>query len=132
MSGSSIIQERRVDGVVVLSMERGLKGEGEMVLREKIDALVAAGQRDILIDMARMPFVDSTELGRLIRSHISVRQAGGRVRLCNLAERAVTLMQMTGLDSVLEIYNTEAEALRNIRQQREDQSGNSTPKADEQ
>ena len=31
-SGSSIIKERIVDGVVILSLERGLKGLGEAAL----------------------------------------------------------------------------------------------------
>ena len=44
-----------------------------------------------------------------------MRQAGGRVRLCNLSEKVRTLMKMTRLDTVLDLYATEEEALASIR-----------------
>src|SRR5213594_405241 len=114
-SSSSIIKERNVDGVVILSLERGLKGMGEATLKERLDELVLAGHMQILIDLGGLPYIDSTELGRLIRCHLSVRQAGGRVRLCNLSEKVRMLMKMTRLDTVLELYGSEEEALEGIR-----------------
>ncbi len=119
MSAPSILSEHSRDGTVVLVVRRGLKGEGEAILRDRIDELVRDGHRDILIDLAQMQFIDSSELGRLIRSHIAVRQAGGRVRLCNLVPRVAQLMRMTKLDTVLEIYDTVDDALAEIVRHRE-------------
>jgi anti-anti-sigma factor len=116
LPGTSIINERNVDGVVILAVQRNLKGEGEASLRVRIDELMRSGQRQILIDLKSLPNMDSTELGRLIRCHLAVRQAGGRVRLCNLSEKVRTLMKLTRLDTVLDLYNTEEEALVQIRQ----------------
>ncbi len=112
---SPAVLERIVDGVIILSVEKELKGEGEAALRERLDALVRQGHLQILINLRDVPHVDSTELGRIIRSHISVRQAGGRVRLCNLTDRVMTLMKMTRLDTVLDIYGTEEDALAAFR-----------------
>jgi anti-sigma B factor antagonist len=112
---TSIIGERNVDGVVILSVQRNLKGEVETSLRERIDELMRNGERQILIDLKTLPNLDSTELGRLIRCHLAVRQAGGRVRLCNLSEKVRTLMKLTRLDTVLDLYDTEEEALVQIR-----------------
>jgi stage II sporulation protein AA (anti-sigma F factor antagonist) len=119
-STPSTISQREVDGVAILAPQRGLKGEAEWALRERLNALVARGKLEILIDMKAMPYADSSELGRLIRSHISVRQAGGRVRLCHLSPRVATLMHLTKLDTVLDIYDTEEEALSSIRLCREE------------
>src|SRR5438093_13663288 len=101
-SGSSIIKERIVDGVVILSLERGLKGLGEAALKERLDELVRVGHTQILIDLGGLPNVPSTELGRLIRCHLSVRQAGGRVRLCNLSEKVRMYMKLNLPDTVPE------------------------------
>lgn len=109
------IRQRRVGNVVVLSIEHTLKGEGEASLKVLLDRLVLEGQLQIIVDLEKVPYIDSTELGRLIRCHISVRQAGGRVRLCNLSEKAMSVMRLTRLDSVLDIYPTEAQALAEIR-----------------
>jgi anti-sigma B factor antagonist len=105
------VREREVNGVIVLSVEKELKGEGESALRERLDGLVREGQLQILIDLRDVPYMDSTELGRLIRAHLSVRRAGGRVRLCNLSDKVMTVMKLTRLDTVLEIFGTEEEGL---------------------
>jgi len=107
----SVIREKNVDGVIVLSVERALKGTGEISLRERIDDLVRDGRRQILIDLRNVPDMDSTELGRLIRAHLSVRQAGGRVRVCNASQRILSLLKITHLDTVLDLYSTEEQAL---------------------
>ena len=105
------IREKEVAGVIVLAVDGALKGTREISLRERIDELVLEGRLQILIDMRDVPFVDSSELGRLIRAHLSVRKAGGRVRLCNVPERVLTLLKITHLDTVLDLYSTEEEAL---------------------
>ncbi len=105
------ICEKEVNGVIVLSVNHALKGTGEISLKERIDALVAEGRLQILIDMQGVPYVDSSELGRLIRAHLSVRKAGGRVRLCNVSDRVLSLLKITRLDTVLDLYSSEEEAL---------------------
>jgi len=123
MPPPSILSEHTRHGTVILSIQRALKGEGETFLRQRIDDLSRSGHRDILIDMEHVPFVDSSELGRLIRSHLSVRQAGGRVRLCNLAPRVAALMKLTKLDTVLDIYESVDEALAEILRNRGQKAG---------
>jgi anti-anti-sigma factor len=115
---AAVLHERIVDGVLIVYLERGLKGQGEATLKERLDSLVREGHREVLINLKNLPYVDSTELGRLIRAHISVRQSGGRVRLCNLSEKVKTLMKLTRLETVLDIYETEEEALAGILRKR--------------
>ena len=110
-----VVTERLVDDVVVLAFSRGLKGEGEEALKRRLDDLVRRGQLRVLIDLREVPYLDSSDLGRLIRCHISIRQSGGRVRLCHLSERVRTLMKLTRLDSVMDLYETEEEALASLR-----------------
>jgi anti-sigma B factor antagonist len=108
------LKERKVDGVTILTVEHGLKGEMESILKERIDQLVQEGSLQIVVDLKHVPYVDSRDIGRLIRSHLSVRQAGGRVRLCNLSGKVLDVLRMTRLDTVLDLYKSEAEALAAI------------------
>jgi anti-sigma B factor antagonist len=108
------LEERDVNGITILTVGRVLKGTLESLLKERIDQLVGEGRLQIVIDLKHVPYVDSSEIGRLIRAHLSVRQAGGRVRLCNLAEKVSAVLRMTRLDTVLELYQTEDEALASI------------------
>jgi len=109
-----MIHERKSGEIVILSIDRTIKGECESALKDRLDALVRDGHLDILVDLKSCPHLDSTELGRLIRCHLSVRKAGGRVRLCNLSPRIKILMEITRLDTVLDLFGTEEEALAAI------------------
>jgi anti-sigma B factor antagonist len=111
-------EERDVNGVTILTVGRVLKGTHESLLKERIDELVKEGRVQIVIDLKHVPYVDSSEIGRLIRAHLSVRQAGGRVRLCNLAEKVSAALRLARLDTVLDLYRTEEEALASIQQNR--------------
>jgi anti-sigma B factor antagonist len=111
MAGSLQWQEERIGQVVVIALERSLKGGVEAALKERIDTLVRQGSLQIVIDLRYVPYVDSTELGRLMRCHLSVRKAGGRVRLCNLSERMRLLLRMTHLDTVFDLYDSREGAL---------------------
>ena len=108
------VREREVNGVIVLSVVRELKGAVEATLRQRIDHHVSKGFKKILIDLDGLPYMDSTDLGRLIRCHLSVRQAGGRVRICNISEKVWEILKLTRLDTVLDLYHTEEEALASI------------------
>jgi anti-anti-sigma factor len=118
MPGSVRWREQEVEGVIVISLDQGLKGGVEAALKEHIDDLVRQGHLQILIDLQRLPYVDSTELGRLIRCHLAVRQAGGRVRLCALSAKMMTVMRVSRLDTVLDLYASVDDALAAIRGER--------------
>jgi anti-sigma B factor antagonist len=109
-----VFQERTVGNVRVISLAGSLKGECEVALKGRLDELARQGHKDIVVDMAACPHSDSTELGRLVRCHLAVRQAGGRVRLCRVSPRVRRLLEMTRLDTVLDLFVTEAEALAAI------------------
>lgn len=107
-------QERNIEGVTVLTVERGLRGALATVLKDRIDELVGEGRLYIVVNLKQVPQIDSRDIGRIIRAHLSVRQAGGRVRLCHLSERVLSVLKMTHLDTVLEIHDTEREAIEGL------------------
>jgi len=111
----SVVEERQVDGVAILVIERELMEPGECPLRDRIDALVDRDCLHILVDLRLVPDLDSSDIGRLIRAHHSVRRAGGRVRLYNVGSRVATLLEMTRLNTVFDIHPTEDAALAAVR-----------------
>ena len=114
---SDHLQERKIDGITILTLKSGLKGAVEARLKERIDELVQEGCLQIVVDLKHVPYIYSSEIGRLIRSHLSARQAGGRVRLCNLSDKVLGVLKMSRLDTVLDLYANEDEALASIRQE---------------
>jgi anti-anti-sigma factor len=115
---SDVYSERTEAGVTILTVERELRGTLESHLKDRIDRLVSEGCLHIVIDLKKIAYMDSSDIGRIIRAHLSARRAGARVRLCNLSERVMSVMKISRLDTVLEIYDDETDAMAVILRKR--------------
>jgi anti-sigma B factor antagonist len=81
-----------------------LAGECDMAGRDELtSALLAAVQRAtvVLVDMARLMFIDSSGLHGLISAHHAALEAGGRVYVVNAAGAVARLLDLTGVGELL-------------------------------
>jgi anti-sigma B factor antagonist len=107
------ITNREVDGVTVLALDgRIVLGEETTALRENVKGLLAAGNKNLILDLKNVTTIDSSGLGTLVASHSSAKSVGASVRLCNLGSRLNELLQITKLYTVFEVSGTEEEAVR--------------------
>jgi anti-sigma B factor antagonist len=79
-------------------------------LRERLIEMVASGDKNIVVDLARVEFLDSTGLGVLVGAHRRLRATGGSLRLVCPHERLLKIFRITGLDSVFEIHSSVEDA----------------------
>ena len=109
------IQQREREGIVLLDLRgRITVGPGASSLREVIDSLAAEGQRNIVLNMEKVEYIDSTGLGALVVCHTSTRKSGGAIKLVNLTERNIELLVMTKLATVFEIFTDEQDAVNSF------------------
>jgi anti-sigma B factor antagonist len=83
-------------------------------LRDSIREALASDQKNILLNLAEVSYIDSSGLGQLIGSYATVTNRGGQMKLLNLQKRVNDLMQITKLLTVFETYTNEEEALRSF------------------
>jgi anti-sigma B factor antagonist len=113
---SMVLNARRLDDVVILDLSgRITMGEGTLVLRERIQKLLQAGDLKFLLNLADVDYIDSSGLGELVSSFTAVRNSGGLLKLLNLTKRVQDLLQITKLLTVFEVFNNEAEALKSMK-----------------
>jgi len=106
------MSQREVDGVTVVALDgRIVLGEENNALREKVKGLVAEGKKKIVLNVNNITFIDSAGLGTLVTSHHAAKKEGASVRLCHLNNKFQQLLQITKLQTLLYISNTEAEAV---------------------
>jgi anti-sigma B factor antagonist len=79
-------------------------------LRECITGLVDEGHRDLVVDLEKVEFMDSTGLGVLVGGLKKVRSHDGSMRLICTQERLLKIFRITGLGKVFAIHSTQAEA----------------------
>jgi anti-sigma B factor antagonist len=109
------IEERVVGGVTILDLTGKMTlGEGDELLREKIASLVNAGQKNLLLNLEGVPYIDSAGLGEMVRSYTTVSRQGGKLKLLNLTKRIEDLLSITKLLTVFDTFDSEAEAIQSF------------------
>lgn len=110
------IQERVLENVVVVDLNGKLTiGEGDALLREKIDSLIQQGHTNLLLNLGEVPYVDSAGLGEIVRTFTTVKHQGGTLKLINLTKRIKDLLTITKLLTVFDTYDSEAEAVGSFK-----------------
>ena len=107
---------REVGNVTVIDMDgRITLGEGSALLRDLIHQNLAKGQRNILLNLAGITYIDSSGLGELVSGYRLIKSEGGEVKLLNLNKKVTDLLQITKLYTVFDIHNQEDQALASFK-----------------
>ena len=107
------IEERVVGEVTILDLKGKITlGEGDEVLKDKINSLILQNRKRILLNLADVPYIDSAGLGEIVRTYTTVSRQGGQLKLVNLTKRITDLLSITKLLTVFETFDTEPEALK--------------------
>jgi len=92
-----------------------LEGEVDVytapVLRQAIMDQVEGGVKHLLINLARVEYLDSTGLGILIGGVKRLKEQGGSLRLVGPSARIQRIFEITGLNKIFDVYASEQEAL---------------------
>jgi anti-sigma B factor antagonist len=111
------IEQRSVGDVTVLDLKgRVTLGEGDELLKDKVNSLLNQGQKKLVLNLADVPYVDSAGLGEIVRTYTTVSRQGGSLKLLNLTKRITDLLSITKLLTVFETFDSENEAVRSFSQ----------------
>ena len=110
------IEERKVGDVVVLDLKGKITlGEGDEMLKDKVNSLVNQGHKKVILNLADVPYIDSAGLGEIVRTYTTVSRQGGKLKLLNLTKRIQDLLAITKLLTVFDTYDSEAEAIKSYK-----------------
>ena len=110
-----LIVERTVGNITILDVSGPLaEGDGDEVFRDAVNALVERGRTRVLLNLAEVPFLDSTGLGVLASKHVTLRRRDGQLKICNISARIRRVLETTKLLHVFEVFDSEAEAVRSF------------------
>jgi anti-sigma B factor antagonist len=107
------LAEREINGISIIDVsdERIGPAENPQVLREKVEALLLRGQSRILFNVANVQHMDSTCLGEIVQTYKITTSNGATLKLAQVGPGLRNLLHTTALDKVLELYDTESEAI---------------------
>lgn len=79
--------------------------------RIELQHAITEDSPNTVINLSQVSFIDSSGLTSLVAGMRDAEKVGGSFRLCNVHSEAKLVFEVTMMDSVFEIYETEAEAL---------------------
>jgi anti-sigma B factor antagonist len=92
-----------------------MRGNFDMASSEPFDkqitTLIASGETRILLDFSNVSFIASTGLRMLLKTAQRVKDEGGLLYVSSINEAVQQVFAMTGLDTILSIFETREQAL---------------------
>jgi anti-sigma B factor antagonist len=112
------LAERPVGDVSLLDLSgRLVLDDGDGLLRERINNLVARGRLKIVVNLRHITYIDSCGLGVLIAKLVSVRNKGGDLKLLHLSPRSHRVFEICKLQNVFEAFDSEPDAIASFSRQ---------------
>ena len=97
--------------VVKITGDITLNKGGDVLLKDKVQSLLQQNQKNILLDMSGVSYVDSAGLGELVQAYATTKNRGGALKLVAVTKRLKDLLVVTKLLTVFDTYDSEAEGL---------------------
>ncbi len=113
---SLVISPRKAGKAIVLELDGRLifDEDGDRMLREQVAAVVAAGERNILLDLDGVTHMDSGGVGTIVAVYLHALKRGGKLKLLRPSERVNRVLHMTHLETAFEVFENENDALRSF------------------
>lgn len=106
---------RRVGNVAILDLSGKITlGESTGALRDELRSLLAQGNKNIILNMKDVTYVDSAGLGELVGAYTTATNQGGSVKLLNLQSKMRDLMQITKLHTIFTSFEDEHAAVESF------------------
>lgn len=106
---------RQVGEVTVVDLNGKITiGEGDVVLREAVEGVLKEDRKKILLNLAKISYMDSAGIGELVACYKRAREKGGELKLLNPSGKVFDLLQLTKLEEIFETHRDEGQAVKSF------------------
>ena len=108
------VQIRHAGTVSLLDVSGSLTSFEIGQLRDAISRLVKEGRKNIVLNLSRLQYLDSSGIGELAKAYVSVVKAGGQVKVVGLSSKVEEILKITQLYQVFPEFPSEEAALESF------------------
>jgi len=105
------VSVRQMDDVSLVDVAGRLTSFETKAFRHMIQALLSRNQTNIVLNLTRLDYLDSSGIGELVRNYMSVVKKGGAMKVVGLAPKVEEILKITQLYHVFPEFPDEASAL---------------------
>lgn len=101
------IQVSRAGGAAIVVINGPLgAGDSENLYERHVGRLIDEGERVLILDLSRVPRIDSIGLGGLVKMLVRMRKRGGTLKLAAPTPFVRNVLAITKLTTVFEIHDS--------------------------
>jgi anti-sigma B factor antagonist len=105
------LNERTIAGVTILDLEGRLTFTSGSDMGRRVQALLAGGTTQLLLNLEGVSYVDSAGLGAIVEAFTVSQHKAVKLKLLKPTERTRHLLEITGLARIVESFDSESAAI---------------------
>ena len=98
------------ENISTLHIEGKILGNATDAFRKEMELQLQTGHDKLVVDLTKVPLIDSSALGAIVTTLKSCQKSGGKLVLLNPQKAVQEVLEVTHLATVIEIYDTEESA----------------------
>ena len=111
MDSAKLMKLREMSGIKIIEITTDLSSYAASDLRKVLEGLLVEKVDRVVVNLGQVSHINSTAVGALVGVAKRLRQNGGDLKICELADNLTRTFNLIGASSVLEIYESETSAL---------------------
>ena len=110
------LSDREQSGVVILEPKGKIMGGPDAsLLHDKLHEYIDQGKKNVVVDLGKVDWMNSTGLGILISGYTTLRNHDGVLKLANVTDKIQSLLTITKLVTVFEAFDSIDEAINSFQ-----------------
>ena len=111
----STISVTKIKTVQVIEVIGRLDGDSAPEMGRLLDQAIDDGCSQLVLDLGSVDYMSSPGLREIVRIFKRAQQQGGDLRIANPADRVMDVMELSGLDTTLQIYSSRIAAVNSFQ-----------------
>ncbi|XDD54680.1 STAS domain-containing protein [Leptospira sp. WS4.C2] len=113
-----IILEKSSNQVAIISIEGEVDLYNAKELKDILDDKMRKHQYEIVVNLEKVPFMDSSGIGTLVTAMYKLKKYHGNLKVCSVHGSVAKVFKITGMESHLEVFDTEENAVISLVNER--------------
>lgn len=113
-----VILEKSSNQVAIISIEGEVDLYNAKELKDILDDKMRKNQYEIVVNLEKVPFMDSSGIGTLVTAMYKLKKYHGNLKVCSVHGSVAKVFKLTGMESHLEVFDTEENAVLSLVKER--------------
>lgn len=104
-------QVSEITQVTLIEVTGRVDGLSAEELRQRLAEEIQRGANRVVLDLSQVSYMSSAGLRELVAAYRRLHEHGGDLRLAQPSSRVQDVLEMSGLDTIFQIFSTQSDAL---------------------